>query len=126
MPRPRCLAPTASSSGSLGAENRPIFNLLMALYEAFWSGIMALVAFAISLYVKRSRILMLGVPTLVLLVMGNFLPSELNVMATYLGLGFTWHAGATVLGFLGLPALVFAAACVAIAAAFALRRDVLL
>lgn len=112
--------------GVLRAENRPIFNLLMALYEALWSGIMALVAFAISLYVKRSRILVLGVPTLVLLVMSNFLPSELNVMATYLGLGFTWHADATVLGFLGLPALVLAAACVAIAAAFALRRDVLL
>lgn len=110
----------------LAAECRLVFNLLVALYEALWSGIMALVSFAVSLYVKRSRILVLGAPTLVLLVLSNFLPPELNVMATYMGLGLTWSGGGSVWGLLGLPALVLAAACAAIAAALALRRDVLL
>lgn len=106
--------------------NRALFNVLVAAYEALWSGILALVSLAISLYTKRSRIAVLGIPALALLVLSSFLPSKVNVMATYLGLSFMWGQDATLLGLIGLPLLFLAATSVAIAVALATRRDVLL
>lgn len=111
---------------SLAANNRYAFNLLIAFYEALWSGIAALVSVAISLYSKRSRILVLGLPTLLLLVSSNFLPSEVNVMATYLGLSFVWGGGATLFWLIALPVLAMLAAVAAIAVALLTKRDVLL
>lgn len=112
--------------GSLALDNRYAFNLLIALYEALWSGIAALVSVAISLYSKRSRVLVLGLPTLLLLVSSNFLPSEVNVMATYLGLSFIWGSGASLFWFIALPVLAMLAAVAAIAVALLTKRDVLL
>lgn len=111
---------------SLALDNRYAFNLLIALYEALWSGIAALVSVAISLYSKRSRILVLGLPTLLLLVSSNYLPSEVNVMATYLGLSFVWGGGATLFWLIALPVLAVFAAVATIAAALLTKRDVLL
>lgn len=112
--------------GSLALDNRYAFNLLIALYEALWSGIAALVSVAISLYSKRSRVLVLGLPTLLLLVSSNFLPSEVNVMATYLGLSFIWGSGASLFWFIALPVLAMLAAVAAITVALLTKRDVLL
>ena len=111
---------------SLAVNNRYAFNLLIALYEALWSGVSALVSVTISLYSKRSRILVLGLPTLLLLVSSNFLPSEVNVMATYLGLSFVWGGGATLFWLIALPVLAMLAAVAAIAVALLTKRDVLL
>ena len=111
---------------SLALDNRYAFNLLIALYEALWSGIAALFSVGISLYSKRSRILVLGSPTLLLLVSSNFLPSEVNVMATYLGLSFVWGGGATLFWLIALPVLAMLAAVATIAAALLTKRDVLL
>ena len=99
---------------------------MIAFYEALWSGIGALVSVAISLYSKRNRILVLGLPTLLLLVSSNFLPSDVNVMATYLGLSFVWGNGATLFWLIALPVLAMLAAVAAIAAALLTKRDVLL
>lgn len=112
--------------GSLAANNRYAFNLLISLYEALWSGISALVSVTISLYSRRNRVLVLGLPTLLLLVSSNFLPSEVNVMATYLGLSFVWGGGATLFWLIALPVLAMLAAVAAIAAALLTKRDVLL
>lgn len=112
--------------GSLALDNRYAFNLLIALYEALWSGIAALVSVAISLYSKRSRVLVLGLPTLLFLVSSNFLPSEVNVMATYLGLSFIWGSGASLFWLIALPVLAMLAAVAAITVALLTKRDVLL
>lgn len=119
-------APGVDLLGPLASYNRCAFNLLIALYEALWSGIAALVSVAITLYSKRSRVLVLGLPTLLLLVFSNFLPSEVNVMATYLGLSFIWGSGASLLWLIALPAFAILAALAAIAACLLTKRDVLL
>lgn len=121
-------APGAESYllAGLMAGNRLGFNLLIAAYEALWSGILALSSFAVSLYTRRSRILILGTPTLLLLALSSFLPSKVNVMCTYLGLSFMWGSKGSMLGFVGLPFLAAAFACGAIAFALVTKRDVLL
>lgn len=121
-------APGAGSYllADLMAKDRYGFNLLIAVYEALWSGILALSSFVISLYTRRSRVLILGAPTLLLLTLSSFLPSKVNVMGTYLGLSFMWGSKGTMLGFVGLPFLAAALACGAITFALAAKRDVLL
>lgn len=121
-------APGAESyllAGLMG-KDRYGYNLLIAVYEALWSGILALSSFAISLYTRRSRLLILGAPTLLLLTLSSFLPSKVNVMGTYLGLSFMWGSRGTILGLVGLPFITAAVACGAIMFALATKRDVLL
>lgn len=70
------LAPTSQSSfemlegqpfSSLIFSNRYLYNLVYCLYLAIFAGSMALVTYASSLFLCRNRLVLLGLPTMILL-----------------------------------------------------------
>lgn len=58
---------------------RYLLNLIFIVYDALWGGLLALAAFALSLYVRTSRLLVVGLPALVLIVSSYLLPSDLDI-----------------------------------------------
>jgi hypothetical protein len=57
--------------------NHPyLSNLFFIFYAALWAGIMSLMAFVVSLFTRKSRLIILGVPTLVFLLSFYILPSS--------------------------------------------------
>ena len=58
---------------------RYLLNLIFIVYDALWGGLLALAAFALSLYVRTSRLLVVGLPALALIVSSYLLPPDLNI-----------------------------------------------
>jgi hypothetical protein len=57
--------------------NMPVVqNLLFACNISFWAGTMALLAFTFSLFVRRSRLLILGIPTMLALISWFITPNN--------------------------------------------------
>ncbi len=52
-------------------------NLVFIFYASLWAGIMALMSFVVSLFTRKSRLVVLGAPTLVFLLAFFVLPSNL-------------------------------------------------
>ncbi len=52
---------------SLIFSNRYLYNLVYCLYLAIFAGSMALVTYASSLFLRRNRLVLLGLPTMILL-----------------------------------------------------------
>lgn len=105
--------------------NRYLYNLLFCIYDAVWAGLMALASYVLSCYVKRSRVVTLGVPTLVYLALSNFLPLEIN-LSSYVGLVVSWTPGGSVTFFALAPLVFLALLVAALALPLVLKRDVLL
>lgn len=58
--------------------NHPYLNnLVFIFYASFWAGIMSLMSFVISLFTRKSRLVVLGVPTLVFLLTFFLLPQSM-------------------------------------------------
>lgn len=64
---------------SLFISNRMLFNLVFGLYDAMWAGIFSLCSFAVSLYVRENRLLVIGLPTALYLVLSYTLPSSVSL-----------------------------------------------
>lgn len=105
--------------------NRPyLYNLLYIVYDALWAGIMALASFAISLFTRKSRLVVLGGPTLVYLAW--ILAGPRGLKLSYYLVPTSYVRGLSEIAFFGMPALVLASVCAAIAWALASKRDVML
>lgn len=109
----------------LYVSHRVLYNLLRIVYDALWAGILALTSFALSLYTRRSRFVVLCAPTLMFLACSTFLPPALR-LSTYLAPpvpGIVMES----MAFLVLsPIVVFCAVCMAIVWPLLRGRDVLL
>lgn len=106
-------------------DNRYLYNLVFCLYDALWAGIMALASYVLSCYVKKSHVVVLGVPTLVYLALANFLPFGLN-LGSYVGFTVFWTPGGSFAFFALAPVVFLAVLAVALLAPLALKRDVFL
>lgn len=109
----------------LYVSNRVLYNLLRIAYDALWAGILALASFAISLYTRRSRFVILCAPTFVFLACSTFLPPALR-LSTYLMPPVPGVVMETMAFLVLSPIVVLCAACVAIAWPLMRGRDVLL
>lgn len=58
---------------------RYLLNLIFIVYDALWGALLALAALVLSLYVRTSRLLVVGLPALVLIVSSYLLPSDLSI-----------------------------------------------
>ncbi|MDM8271801.1 hypothetical protein [Thermophilibacter provencensis] len=100
-----------------------LHNLIFICYDALWAAIMAAASVAVSLYTRRSRLVVLGAPTLVYLLSLFVLP-RWAALSNYL---YPGAAPETSLAFMALAPLAATLAVVAaIAWALARGRDVLL
>ena len=100
-----------------------LYNLIFICYDALWAAIMAAASLAVSLYTRKSRLVVLGAPTLVYLLSLFVLPSWAS-LSSYLYPGV---ASETSLAFMACaPVAVALAVIAAIAWALARGRDVLL
>lgn len=105
-------------------SNRYLYNLLYCLYLAMWSGVMSLTSYALSLYLKGNRLVILGLPTMALLALSAVLPGGYSISSCLLP---PLAALAIPDGLiLAIPLLVGAGAVGITLLAVALRRDVLL
>lgn len=104
-------------------NHRYLLNALFIVYDALWGGLLALASFVLSLYLRVSRLLVVGVPALALIVSTYLMPTDFNV-ARDLMLSLVMPRNPV---FFALAPVAVGALLVA-AAAFALRsgRDVLL
>lgn len=104
--------------------NHPYLNNLVYIaYVSLWAGIASLASFAISLYYRRQRLVVLGAPTLIYLVSLFVMPRNF-ALSYYLYPGI-FLGGMSKLFFFIAPIAVLAVLVVAIAAAMR-KRDVLL
>lgn len=100
-----------------------LHNLIFICYDALWAAVMAAASVAVSLYTRRSRLVVLGAPTLVYL-LSQFVLPRWAVLSSYLYPGV---ASETSLAFMACaPVAVALAVIAAIAWALARGRDVLL
>lgn len=109
----------------LVSKNRYLYNLVFCLYDALWAGLMALASYVLSCYVKRSPVVVLGVPTLVYLALANFLPFDFN-LGSYVGFTVFWTPGGSLVFFTLAPVIFFVVLAVALLAPLVLKRDVFL
>lgn len=70
--------------GPLAGMNPYLFNAAYMLYDAFYMGVMALLSFAISLFVRRGSLLVLAFPTALLLLSSQVLPVPINPTSSLL------------------------------------------
>ena len=100
-----------------------LYNLIFICYDALWAAIMAAASVAVSLYTRKSRLVVLGAPTLVYLL-------SLFVLPRWASLSSYLYPSATSEGSLAFmacaPVAVALAVIAAIAWALARGRDVLL
>ncbi|RVU98501.1 hypothetical protein EII22_01460 [Coriobacteriales bacterium OH1046] len=106
-------------------NDRYLYNLMFCFYDAFWAAAMALCSYAVSLYVRKGRVLVLGCPTIVFLLFSALLPSAVNP-GTYVGLSVSWGVEGSLPFFVLSPLVVATGAVAAIALSLILKRDVLL
>lgn len=100
-----------------------LHNLIFICYDALWAAVMAAASVAVSLYTRRSRLVVLGAPTLVYL-LSQFVLPHWAVLSSYLYPGV---ASETSLAFMALaPVAAALAVGAAIAWALARGRDVAL
>ena len=104
--------------------NRYLYNLLYCAYDALWAGLMSLAAYVVSLYVRRSRLVVIGLPTFLFAVLWLALPPELNIMQYMLST--TGLAGLSEAVFVALPVFALALLAALLAVPIATRRDLLL
>lgn len=127
--------PASDASWALARANNALFpflylncplvdNAVFIVYASLWAGIMSVASFVISLFTRKSRLIILGLPTLVVLVSSFVIPSAyalpyyLYPMALRSGLSETF--------FYGAPLIVALALGVAVVFALRGRKDVLL
>ena len=100
-----------------------LYNLIFICYDALWAAIMAAASVAVSLYTRKSRLVVLGAPTLVYLL-------SLFVLPRWASLSSYLYPSATSEGSLAFmacaPVAVALVVAAAIAWALARGRDVLL
>lgn len=104
--------------------SRPyLHNLIFICYDALWAAVMAAASVAVSLYTRKSRLVVLGAPTLIYLLSLFVLPRWAS-LSSYL---YPSAAPETSLAFMACaPVAVALAVIAAIAWALARGRDVLL
>lgn len=106
-------------------SHRYLFNLVYILYDALWAGIFALCSFVISLYTRRSRLVVLGAPTIVLLVSSAMLPMGGN-LGMYMLVSMSSGLSRSIAFFVAAPLGAVAALFLLVAYATRSRRDLLL
>lgn len=100
-----------------------LHNLIFICYDALWAAVMATASVAVSLYTRKSRLVVLGAPTLVYLLSQFALP-RWAVLSSYL---YPSVAPETSVAFMACaPLAVALAVAAAIAWALARGRDVVL
>lgn len=102
---------------------RYLLNLAFILYDALWGALLALASFVLSLYVRTSRLLVVGVPALVLIVSSYLLPPDLNVGQCLI---FSLVVPRNPVVFFAAPLVMLLLLLVALWLPFARCRDVLL
>ncbi len=126
------LAPTSQSSfmmlegqplSALLFSNRYLYNLVYCLYLAFLAGAMAIATYALSLFLKQSRLVLLGLPTMVLLGLSAVLPDGYNI-ANLLLPGTYVTTSLAYLAF--IPLALVACAVITLTISQRLRKDIAL
>ncbi len=126
------LAPTSQSSfamlegqplSTLLFSNRYLYNLVYCFYLAFFAGAMAIATYALSLFLKQNRLVLLGVPTMVLLGVSAVLPDGHNIANLLLPGTYV----TTSLGYLAcIPLILFGCAVILLTVSQRLRKDIAL
>ena len=105
-------------------SNRYLYNLLYCLNLALWAGAMSLVSYALSLYVRGGRLVLLGLPTMVFLAFSAVMPRGYS-FSGYLLPPFS-SIGAPDAAILAAPLVVGLGAFASILVACARRNDVVI
>ena len=107
-----------------------LMNLAFAFYAAFWAGVMSVVSFSLSLFVRKSRLVILGAPTLVVLlcwqVIGPLMGGSDSLTHFYYLYPNAAMPGLSELYFFTAPLIVLTVAAVALAIAVRTNKDFLL
>ena len=61
-------------------NNRYLFNILFSAHIALWAGALSLCSYVISIYIKTNRLVVVGIPTVLLLLSSFFVPQNLIVI----------------------------------------------
>ena len=104
-------------------SNRYLYNLLYCVYDAAFAGAMALASYALSLFVRRNRLVVLGLPTMLLLMLSAVVPPACSV-AGFL-LPQYGSAGTPEWLVLATPALIAAVSLLVVCVSSKARGDVL-
>ena len=108
----------------LWARSPYLYNLLFIGYDALWGALVSAASVAVSLYVRTSRLLVVGAPTLVYLLSSFLLPEEW-ALYSYLAPS-DWVRGLSEAYFVAAPFVVAGAVAAAIGWALLSKKDVLL
>lgn len=101
--------------------NHPtIYNLIAILYLSFCAGALALLSFALSHYIKKGRLLIVGLPAIMVIVEGAIFPGN-RTFSYYLMLGGI--EGQTIQVYLGVPLCVLLVSCIMLLFKTRLLRD---
>lgn len=103
-------------------SNRYLYNFLYCVYDAVFSGVMALAVYAASLYLRRSRLVLLGLPTMLLLGLSAVAPQGF-VVSTFLLPQFGFQ-GSSEVAVLLAPLFVAVVSLSLIGVPLLLRRDI--
>ncbi len=126
------LAPTSQSSFAmlegqplsfLLFSNRYLYNLACCFYLAFFAGAMAIATYVLSLFLKRNRLVLLGLPTMVLLGVSAVLPNDYNIANLLLPGTYVTTPTAYLLA---VPSVIFICSIVFLALSPRLNKDLAL
>jgi hypothetical protein len=110
---------------SLLLDHPYLNNLLFIAYDSLWAGIMSLASFALSLFIRKSRLVVLVTPTIIYLASLFVVPSAGLSLPYYL-YPCTVLSGLTPLFFFGAPLFVIIGLLAVIPGARAFKKDPLL
>lgn len=103
--------------------NHPyLLNLLFVFYDAFSAGVFALLAFAFSLFIQKSRLIIIGVPMIIVLLQGATFSSNYSYF-NYLYPSFTIEGRSEML-FFAFPIIVLAISITMICVNIKFKKDV--
>lgn len=113
--------------GHLRVSNRSLCNVVFAVQASLWAAAGSAVAYAVSLFSNKSRLLAIGVPALAFAVANMVLPQELAPLALMDAILYDSGAGGYSLAVFVLePLAILALSVLAVFATARLKRDVLL
>lgn len=105
--------------------NQPYLdNAIFILYASLWAGIMSFASFAVSLFTRKSRLIVLGLPTLVFLISSFVIPPAYAL--SYYLYPMALRQGLSQEFFYAAPVVALAAIGAAVVFAARGRKDVLL
>lgn len=101
--------------------NHPfIYDIVAIFYMSFCAGVFAVFSFALSFYIKRGRLLIIGLPTILVIVESALFPGA-STFTNYLFMGYI--IGQTFQFYIGFPLVILLLSCILIWAKTDKRQD---